>query len=63
MTNPVLDLTVGSLLQDVQKGLADIETALALIDKFTVFLPAQYRLPLQELQKILKTVSDVIAKL
>lgn len=63
MTRPVLDLTVGNLLQDVQKGLADIETALALIDKFAVFLPAQYRAPLEELRKLLQTVSDVVAKL
>lgn len=61
--NPTLNLTVGELLQDVKASLAAIETALNLVDKFAPLLPAQYRAPLEDLQKLLTTVDGFISKI
>lgn len=61
--NALLSLSVGDLLKQVQTALNDIEAALSLIDKFTVFLPAQYKAPLVELESVLKTVNDFVQKL
>jgi hypothetical protein len=56
-------LNVGDLLKEVEAALDGITKALALVDKFAVFLPAQYRTPLTELESVLTTVSDFVHKL
>lgn len=61
--NPLLNLTVGELLQDVKTSLAAIGTALNLVDKFAALLPAQYRTPLKDLETLLTTVDGFISKI
>jgi hypothetical protein len=62
MTAPTPSISVGNLVNDVKTGLTDVIAVLAFIDKFAAFLPAQYRLPLEELQKLLQTVDSFLSK-
>ena len=61
--NPLLSLSVADLIKEVEATIEGIQTALNLVEKFEVFLPAQYRAPLDELQKTLAVVDGFLKKL
>jgi DNA-directed RNA polymerase subunit F len=54
--------TVENLVQDIEKALAAAQTALAFVDKFASFLPAQYRQPLEDLLNELTIVNNFLHK-
>lgn len=61
--NPLNSISVGTLVAEAQKDLDAIASALALIDKFAVLLPAQYRTPLESLEKLITTINGYVQKL